>query len=101
LKITVTMDELASIMDKSRNSIRVYLQRHPERLPPAFKIKGTATPLWLREVVVDFIMKNAEECGATLPKDQSAEPGSAPQEKVHQSPDSTSKRAPRAKRPAR
>ena len=68
MKITVDIDELAEIYSKTPGTIRVYMQRFPERLPPFFKVVGTATPLWMRDVVIDFITKQAAQCGAALPK---------------------------------
>lgn len=75
MKLTVDIEELSALISKTPGTIRAYMRRHPERLPPFFRIEGTATPLWMRDVVIAFIERHARLCHATLTNRGSDEPG--------------------------
>jgi hypothetical protein len=65
------LDEVARMMIKTPATVRYDMCRHPERVPPHFKLPGNSRkPLWHPETVRQFILESAAKHGA-LPKGRS------------------------------
>ena len=70
---TLTAADIARMLGISRDTVRVYRSRFPNRLPPFFKTPGSARPLWDRAVVAAWLLDNASKYGATLAQYHAAE----------------------------
>ena len=63
-EITLTIDEVATLLGKTVGTVRKDMQRNPERVPPAFRVGSSKRPLFLKRVVVKFIEAHAQKHGA-------------------------------------
>jgi len=56
--------ELGQLIKRTPRTITTDLVRHPERVPPYFKLPGARKPLWLKRTVNAFLRSHAELAGA-------------------------------------
>lgn len=54
---TVTVEELAKVLNRSPETIRSDVRRRPDTLPVRLKIPGSKQLLWLESDVVTFLQK--------------------------------------------
>ena len=66
-ELMLTVEQLALRIHKTPGTIRYDLSRHPERLPPAFRLPGSRKPLWHPKTVRQFLLDCAARHNA-LPK---------------------------------
>lgn len=59
-KITVGVEELATMLGRAPASIRMARCRSPESLPPAIRIPGQRRLVWLVDDVVEWLRKHRE-----------------------------------------
>lgn len=52
---TVTVDELARILQRSRHSIAGDVTKAPHKLPPRLRLPGSRKVLWLRSDVMEWL----------------------------------------------
>lgn len=65
---TLTVNELASRLGKTKKTIHSDMVRRPASLPPWFKLPGSKTVFWLEDTVDTFLMRQASQARA-LPAD--------------------------------
>lgn len=52
---TMTVEDLAAVLQKSVHTVRCDVTRRPETLPPRIQIPGSRTVLWLEQDVIDWL----------------------------------------------
>ena len=57
---TLTIKDLAKILNKSEKTIKNDVSRAPERLPPRLRIPGSDRVLWRAKTVCEWLEKHEE-----------------------------------------
>lgn len=61
----LSLDELAVMLHRSRQTILNDRVKNPAAVPPALRLKGTKTLLWNREAVIEWLSSQVEDSAAS------------------------------------
>ena len=61
---TLFLEDIARLIGKTPKTVRYDMCRHPERIPPSFRMPGSRKPIWLRSTVEAFLRAQAHKHGA-------------------------------------
>jgi predicted DNA-binding transcriptional regulator AlpA len=62
---TLTINDLAQILNRSPATIATEVTKHPNKLPPRLKLPGSRRVLWLQEDVEHWINEHRQQGNAT------------------------------------